>query len=57
MAGTWPRSLAIRGGLGAVIDQFGDTVQLLHVDEQTGLVTAGATAPTPPGPAFVQFLD
>ena len=33
LGGTWPRSLAISGSIGAVIDQKGDSVQLLHIDE------------------------
>ena len=57
LAGSWPRSLALRGGLGAVVDQFGDTLQLLLVDESTGLVTGAGTVATPPGPAFVHFLE
>jgi len=57
LGGTWPRSLAIRGSVGAVIDQKGDSLQLLHIDEATGLVTPGPTASTPSGPAFVQFID
>ena len=56
LAGSWPRSLALRGGLGAVVDQFGDTLQLLLVDESTGLVTGAGTVATPPGPAFVHFI-
>lgn len=57
LGGTWPRSLAISGSIGAVIDQKGDSVQLLHIDQETGLVTPGATASTPSGPAFVQFIE
>jgi len=56
LGGTWPRSLAIMGSLGAVIDQKGDTLQLLHVDEDTGLVTPGMELSTPSQPAFVQFI-
>ena len=33
LSGTWPRSLAIIGSIGAVIDQKGDSVQLLHIDQ------------------------
>ena len=33
LGGTWPRSLAISGSIGAVIDQKGDSVQLLHIDQ------------------------
>jgi len=57
LGGTWPRSLAISGNIGAVIDQKGDSVQLLHIDQVTGLVTPGAISSTPSRPAFVQFID
>ena len=33
LGGTWPRSLVVRGNIGAVIDQKGDSLQLLHIDE------------------------
>jgi len=57
LGGTWPRSLVVRGNIGAVIDQKGDSLQLLHIDEATGMVTPGATVATPSGPAFVQFVE
>merc|ERR1719357_735907 len=56
LGGTWPRSLDIRGEMGAVIDQKGDSVQLLRIEPGTGRVTPGAVTPTPEQPAFVQFL-
>jgi len=57
VAGTWPRHMAFckDGGMLALIDQKGDSVQVLAVDRETMLLSDGGVAATPPGPAFVTF--
>ena len=59
LAGTWPRSMAIRDSMMVVIDQYGDSVQLLSIDPSTGLLSGNPDHvwPTPPGPSFVDFMD
>ena len=55
--GTWPRSMAIRDNLMAVIDQKGKSLQLLEIDPDTGMLSGHPDNiyPTPPSPAFVDF--
>ena len=57
--GTWPRSMAIRDNLMAVIDQRGDSLQLLEIDPATGMLSGHLdnVYPTPPEPAFVDFWE
>ena len=57
LSGTWPRSMAIRDNLMAVIDQKGASLQLLEIDSATGMLSGSPdnVYSTPPGPAFVDF--
>ena len=57
--GTWPRSMAIRDNLMAVIDQKGNSLQLLEIDQATGMLSGRPynIYPTPPEPAFVDFWN
>ena len=57
LGGTWPRSMAIRDTMMVVIDQYGDSVQVLTIDQETGKLQGGALYKTPGGPSFVDFMD
>jgi len=57
LGGTWPRSMAIRDSMMVVIDQYGDSVQTLTIDQETGKLQGGAMYSTPSQPSFVDFLD
>jgi len=57
LEGIWPRSMAIRDNLMVVIDQFGDSVQVLTIDQETGKLEGGQLYPTPSQPSFVDFMD
>eukprot|EP00092_Neocalanus_flemingeri_P002391 GFUD01002557.1.p1 GENE.GFUD01002557.1~~GFUD01002557.1.p1 ORF type:complete len:401 (+),score=123.39 GFUD01002557.1:124-1326(+) len=53
--GTWPRHFAVQGDLMVVADQKGASVQVLHIDQVTGLLTTGEIYETPENPTFVGF--
>ena len=57
LSGIWPRSMAIRDNLMAVIDQHGDSLQLLEINPATGILSGNPDKiySTPPGPTFVDF--
>ena len=59
LAGTWPRSMAInrQGNLMVVIDQYGDSVQIVEIDLKTGRLYPGPVYETPSQPAFVDFME
>jgi len=59
LAGTWPRSMAIRDNMMVVVDKFGPTIQLLKVDTTTGMISGNPdnVYPTPDSPSFVDFMD
>ena len=57
LGGTWPRSMAIRDNLMVVIDQYGDSVQVLTIDQETGKLKGGDLYTTPSQPSFVDFMD
>jgi len=59
LAGTWPRSMAIRDNMMVVVDKFGPTIQLLEVDTTTGMISGNPdnVYPTPDSPSFVDFMD
>ena len=77
LSGTWPRSVAIRGGiirehfmkfisksfllsigLMVVVDQHGDSLEVIKVDNKSGLLSStGNIMSTPPQPSFVGFMD
>ena len=58
LSGTWPRSMAIRDNVMVVIDQHGDTMELVRVDNETGMLSStGKMVATPAGPSFVDFMD
>ena len=59
LAGVWPRSMAIRDNMMAVIDKNGPTVQLLDIDTTTGIISGNPdnVYTTPVSPSFVDFMD
>ena len=58
LSGTWPRSMAIRDNVMVVIDQHGDTMELVRVDNESGMLSStGKMITTPAGPSFVDFMD
>ena len=57
LGGTWPRSMAIRDSMMVVIDQYGDSVQTLTIDQETGKLQGGGMYSTPSQPSFVDFMD
>jgi len=59
LAGTWPRHMAIHpsGTLLAVGDQKGNSVELVRVDESTGLLSAGGRTRPGDGPVQPSFLE
>jgi len=57
LAGTWPRSMAIKDQMMLVIDQYGDSVQVVKIDPKNGKLAGGKTFPTPKQPSFVGFMD
>eukprot|EP00092_Neocalanus_flemingeri_P008116 GFUD01008756.1.p1 GENE.GFUD01008756.1~~GFUD01008756.1.p1 ORF type:complete len:351 (+),score=110.46 GFUD01008756.1:40-1092(+) len=57
LGGIWPRSMAIRDNLMVVIDQFGDSVQVLTIDQETGKLQGGDLYTTPSQPSFVDFME
>ena len=54
---TWPRGVALseNGDLMAVVDQKGNSLQLIQVNSQTGELTLGEVVQTTDQPAFVEF--
>ena len=56
LGGTWPRHFAIKDDLMVVVDQKGDSVQLVLIDKDTGLLTAGDMIGVEKAPAFAGFL-
>jgi 6-phosphogluconolactonase len=56
LGGSWPRSMAIKDSMLVVIDQYGDSVQVLSIDQDTGKLQGGALYPTPSQPSFVDFM-
>ena len=61
LAGTWPRSMAIRDNQLVVIDQYGPSLQLLEIDPASGKININGdpdiVVSTPDGPSFVDFMD
>jgi len=60
LGGIWPRSMAIRDNLLVVIDQYGDSLEALTIDQATGLLMApegNNMYTTPSQPSFVDFMD
>jgi len=58
LSGTWPRSVAIRDNVMVVVDQHGDSLEVIKVDNQSGLLSStGNIVATPPQPSFVDFMD
>ena len=55
-SGTWPRHMSLERRIMVTSDQRGDTVQVLHVESGTGLLTPGKIIQTEKSPAFVKFL-
>jgi len=58
LSGTWPRSFAIRDNVMVVVDQHGDSLEVIKVDNESGLLSStGTVVATPPQPSFVGFMD
>ena len=58
LSGSWPRGVAIRDTVMVVVDQHGDSLEVLRVDNQSGLLSStGNIVSTPPQPSFVGFMD
>jgi len=57
LSGTWPRSMAIKDNMMLVADQYGDSVQVVMIDQESGKLTGGDLYPTPSQPSFVDFMD
>ena len=58
LSGTWPRSVAIRDSVMLVVDQHGDSLEVLRLDNQSGLLSStGMIVSTPPQPSFVGVMD
>ena len=58
LAGSWPRSVAIRDSVMLVVDQHGDSLEVLRLDNQSGLLSStGKIVATPPQPSFVGVMD
>ena len=58
LSGTWPRSMAIRANMMVVTDQHGDSLEVVHVDNVTGMLSqTGKIYSTPSQPSFVDFMD
>ena len=55
--GTWPRHLALRDSILLTSDQRGDTIQVMHVEQETGLLLPGKMSQTKEAPAFIYFLE
>jgi hypothetical protein len=53
--GTWPRHFAIQGNLLIIADQKEATIQVLHINQISGLLTTGEIYDTPDNPTFVGF--
>merc|ERR1711892_176921 len=59
LQGTWPRHMAIKEDLLVVADQKGNTLQVIKINQKTGLlenIENNIEDKTPEGPAFVAFL-
>ena len=57
LGGTWPRHFAIKGEMMVVADQRGDSVQLVTINKDTGMLYGGEMVKTGVQPAFVCFDD
>ena len=58
LAGSWPRGVAIRDSVMLVVDQHGDSLEVLRLDNQSGLLSStGNIVATPPQPSFVGVMD
>jgi 6-phosphogluconolactonase len=57
LGGTWPRSIAIKDDIMLAADKNGDSVQVLTIDPNSGMLSAGGVVETPSSPAFVMFYD
>ena len=49
--------MAIRETMMVVIDQYGDSVQVLTIDQDTGKLQGGDLYTTPSQPSFVDFME
>merc|ERR1711892_351657 len=57
LGGTWPRHFAIKEDIMVVADQKGDSVQLVNINKDTGMLSGGDMVQTGKQPAFVCFVD
>ena len=58
LSGTWPRGVAIRDNVMLVVDQHGDSLEVIKVDNESGLLSStGTIVSTPPQPSFVGFME
>jgi len=57
LAGTWPRSIAIKDNIMLAADQKGDSLQIISIDIKSGLLSGGGNLPTPSQPAFIMFYN
>ena len=58
LAGSWPRGVVIRDNVMLVVDQHGDSLEVLRIDNESGLLSStGNIVSTPPQPSFVGFMD
>ena len=58
LSGTWPRGVALRDNVMVVVDQHGDSLEVVKVDNDSGLLSStGNIVSTPPQPSFVGFMD
>ena len=56
-SGSWPRHMALQDNILLTSDQKGDTIQVMHVEPDTGLLIPGKITQTESSPAFVYFLE
>jgi len=58
LGGTWPRHMARKGQSLVVADQKGDSLQVVQIDQETGLLAGwDLNFNTPSQPAFMTFFD
>jgi len=54
---TWPRSIAIRDDVMVAVSKNDNTIGVINIDQESGLLSNGGLVGTPPGPAFVMFIN
>ena len=57
LGGSWPRHFAIKDQILLAADQRGDSVQLVNIDKDTGILWGGDMVGTENQPAFIIFLE